>query len=152
LNAFERLGGPAARRSADRFWMSDTFDPGSDYMTVCMPLYSRRLDESAFAELTARTVWNVDMLTHYIGPVVRSVDFRPDLGKIACPTLILTGDDDPVMPFEGAEELAAGIDPALVRLERFENCGHGVFHEDPEKAFTILRNFIDEMQKAPARG
>ena len=152
LKAFERLGGPAARQSAERFWTADTFDPESDYMTVCMPLYTRRLDANAYTALMARTIWNVDMLTHYIGPVVRAVDFRADLHKVTCPTMILTGSDDPVMPVEGAEEVAAGIDPALVRLERLENCGHGVFAEDPDRAFALLRGFVDETQKAVAHG
>ena len=29
-----------------------------------------------------------------------------------------------------------------MRFERFEQCGHGVYRDDPERAFGIIREFI----------
>ena len=50
---------------------------------------------------------------------------------------------------DGIYEVAAVLDGKLVdnashlaRLERFANCGHGVFGDDPDKAFRIIREFI----------
>jgi proline iminopeptidase len=38
--------------------------------------------------------------------------------------------------------MAACLPPHLVRFERFANCGHGVHQDDPERAFRVLREFI----------
>lgn len=70
------------------------------------------------------------------------MDFRADLKRVRCPVLILSGDRDPMSPPEFNEVLAACLQPHLARHERFENCGHGVFNDDPERAFRVLREFI----------
>jgi len=138
---FERLGGPRAREVAEKFW-SSPFDPNSDYFSVCLPLYSQRQDEKAFVDAMTRTTWNTDLIGLYLDELAHQIDFRPDLHTIACPTLILAGADDPVAPLESAREIADRIDPALVHLEVFEGCGHGVFREDPDRAFAVLREFV----------
>jgi proline iminopeptidase len=38
--------------------------------------------------------------------------------------------------------MAACLPPQLTRFERFENCGHGVHRDDPQRAFALLREFI----------
>jgi proline iminopeptidase len=70
------------------------------------------------------------------------MDFRAALGAIPCPVLILAGEEDPVMPMPFSEEIAASLPPHLARLERFPGCGHGVFGDDPARAFAVIRDFI----------
>ena len=41
-----------------------------------------------------------------------------------------------------SEDIVARIDPALVRFERFERAGHGVWVDDEARAFTVLADFI----------
>ena len=53
-------------------------------------------------------------------------DLRPHVGRIECPTLLLGGELDPIVPIEETEDLAARLDPTLVRFERFANAGHGI--------------------------
>jgi pimeloyl-ACP methyl ester carboxylesterase len=40
--------------------------------------------------------------------------------RIKCPTLIVASEDNPITPVAEIDEIAA------VRLERFDNAGHGV--------------------------
>jgi proline iminopeptidase len=61
---------------------------------------------------------------------------------VRCPTLVLAGDRDPIVPIALSETMAACLPPHLVRFERFTNCGHGVHRDDPERAFKVLREFI----------
>jgi proline iminopeptidase len=70
------------------------------------------------------------------------VDFLDELSTIRCPTLVLAGVDDPVTPIGDSEDIVARIDPALVRFERFERAGHGVWVDDEARAFTVLADFI----------
>jgi len=79
------------------------------------------------------------------------MELLPELHRIQCPTLILAGEEDPITPIEDSEDIAAKLDPALVQFERFTNCGHGVWRDDPERAFSVLRDFIADRAPATAR-
>ena len=59
-----------------------------------------------------------------------------------CPTLVLGSALDPVCPIEDQEEIAAAIPRHLVRFECFEGCGHGVYRDDPELGFAVIREFL----------
>ena len=69
-------------------------------------------------------------------------DSRGDLGRIACPTLVLCGDADKLTPPERAEEIAAGI--AGARLALIPACGHLSTMERPEAATAALRRWLSE--------
>ena len=69
-------------------------------------------------------------------------DLLPALARVRCPTLVLGGEEDPICPIETSQEIAEALPASLVRFERFADCGHGVFRDDPERAFAVLRDFI----------
>ena len=140
---FERLGGPAAVDAAKRFWTDPSPENLADYSQKCLPLYSRRSDAmQKMTEMVGRAVMNQDVLEHFITKVQPTYDQISLLGKITCPTLVLSGDDDPVTPTACSEEIVAGIDPKLVRFERYPG-GHAMFDEKPEEACALLREFVD---------
>jgi pimeloyl-ACP methyl ester carboxylesterase len=66
----------------------------------------------------------------------------PDLGRIRCPTLITAGVFDPITPLEDSRDIAAAIPPGVARLEVFENSGHGVHRDEPDRFFKILNQFL----------
>ncbi|MDO8880059.1 MAG: alpha/beta hydrolase [Coriobacteriia bacterium] len=64
-------------------------------------------------------------------------------GEVACPTLVMTGDDDRVIPPEEAERLARAIPGA--EFVAIEDCGH-VPHEEQPHAFTnSVYRFLDTL-------
>jgi proline iminopeptidase len=72
----------------------------------------------------------------------RTFNYFPVLSLSQCPTLVLGGEDDPMIPIECQEDLVAALPQHLVRLERFPNCGHSVIADAPERAFALIRDFI----------
>jgi pimeloyl-ACP methyl ester carboxylesterase len=91
-----------------------------------MPLFIHR-DRLGDAELTgtvqamAESVGRDGFLRQQAAIMARP-DSRPDLQRIACPTLVLAGREDAVTPPERQHEMAASIpDATLVLLPR---CGH----------------------------
>jgi proline iminopeptidase len=140
LQRFEERGGPQVRAAAERFWS----DPGAatlpDYLQQAMPLYNASPGGSADA-LTRATL-HLDLMFHFFRDEGRRFDFLPGLGSLRCPTLVLGGALDPVCPIEDQAEIAAALPPGLVRFERFENAGHGVYRDEPERAFAVLREFL----------
>jgi len=139
---FERLGGPAAVEAARKFWSDPSGENLLEYGQICMPLYSRRSDAmEKQANSIGRTMMNTDVLKHFIEHVQPTYDQTALLAKITCPTLVLSGDDDPVTPTACAEEIVAGLDPKIVRFEHYA-AGHGMFGELPEQANVLLREFV----------
>ena len=68
-------------------------------------------------------------------------DSRPDLGAIACPTLVLAGREDQLTPPEPQLEMAHAIpDATLVLLPR---CGHLAPLERPEAVARQLLAWLD---------
>ena len=61
------------------------------------------------------------------------------LKKIACPTLVVWGQDDPLLPLVVGEQTAAEVPQAT--LERIEKCGHSPFDEAPEETCRIITAF-----------
>ena len=140
---FDRLGGPAAVEAARKFWTDPSPENLASYSQICLPLYSRRPDAmQKMAEMASRALMNTEVLEHFVTVLQPSYDQRALLAKITCPTLVLSGDDDPVTPTACSEEIVSLLDPSIVRFERYPG-GHSMFGELPEQANALLREFVE---------
>ena len=72
--------------------------------------------------------------------IIARIDSRPHLKSIACPTLVIAGREDQLMPVELLAELAQGIPGA--RLEVIEDCGHMASMECPLEVIAALREWL----------
>lgn len=141
LPVFERLGGPDARTAAEEFWAEPTADHMKRYFELCMPLYSRTTAPDAAERIHRQLeVSNYELFETWGRGEQRTFDLTDRLDRVERPVLLLAGEDDPVCPAAGAERIAAGIPHA--RFERFDNCGHGVWRDQPDQAFHLIREFI----------
>jgi pimeloyl-ACP methyl ester carboxylesterase len=68
------------------------------------------------------------------------IDRRPDLPRIACPTVVVCGRDDSATPLFLSEEIAAAIKGS--ELIVIEQCGHLVTMEKPDETNAILRKWL----------
>jgi pimeloyl-ACP methyl ester carboxylesterase len=69
-------------------------------------------------------------------------DFRDRLDDIACPTLVVWGDRDHVVPPTSAEEFERLIPDS--RLVIFEDCGHVPMLEQPDRFNRLVLDFLAE--------
>jgi pimeloyl-ACP methyl ester carboxylesterase len=77
---------------------------------------------------------------------ISSCDTLGRLGAINCPTMVLVGRDDILLPIAFAEQLAAGIRGAeLVVLGR---AGHGLLIESPRAVATAMIEFLSRHVRA----
>jgi glucose-inhibited division protein A len=72
--------------------------------------------------------------------VMARPDLRPYLGAIACPTLVVAGQNDQLTPPECAYELADGIPGAQLQL--LPECGHMLTWEQPQAVTTALVDWL----------
>ena len=140
FDAFERIGGPQARRLAEDYWLTPTPQARVAYREQCHPLYNTRRTRDPDA--TARSVIHDAVNLHFATDEFKRMDFRAALGRVDCPTLVMAGDSDPITPMAFSETIVASLPQNLVRFERFANCGHGIVRDAPERHFAVLREFI----------
>ena len=67
-----------------------------------------------------------------------------DIGKVACPVLILAGEDDPAAPVAAVRRAVSSTRHPAVGLHVFAGVGHGVFRQAPSQAFAVLRRFLPQ--------
>ncbi len=140
---FEQLGGPEAGALARRRLIGGDTSPEvlQAWLRIALPLYNRTpADPHALQRLLNRpevTAWfsrSDGEGNHF--------DLRADLHKISCPTLVMGGALDPMLPIENQREIAQHVPPHLLRYEEFPHAGHGVLPDAPERALALMREFI----------
>jgi proline iminopeptidase len=143
--AMERLGGPEARRIATRFWSEPSLEAANAYMTICMPLYNP--GGALSAAVRKRAIMRTEVMFHFILGEQRTMDLLAGLARVACPTLVTAGGLDPITPVSCSRAIAAAVPAGLAELVVFEQAGHGVHRDEPERAEAVLRTFLNaEMQ------
>jgi len=71
-------------------------------------------------------------------------DSHPDLARVAVPTLVMCGRQDPVTPVADHEAMAACIPGS--RLEFIENCGHLSAIEQPEAVTRVIEDWLSSTE------
>jgi proline iminopeptidase len=139
LDAMEKRGGAQARAVCERFWTNPSDATYDEYNRVCKPLYNTTRQSG---DGSARTVMNEEILYAFVSGEKREMNLRPGLSAVQCPVLVMAGEDDPVTPIEDAREIAEALPGQWMQFESFPNAGHGVWRDDPEAAFAVLRRFL----------
>ena len=141
LDGFEALGGPEARHAATAFWTRATDADIADYVRICNPLYNA----SPRDPMSVKGIqYQWDVFRHFSLPAgeIWRMDQRPGLAAIQVPTLVLTGEHDPVTPPARSQEIFAALNPAIATYCEVPGTGHGTFRDAPEKSEKILRDFF----------
>ena len=73
---------------------------------------------------------------------LRDTDLRPDLEKIALPTVIMHGKKDKICSFDLAEQMKARIKDS--HIVAFEKSGHSLFLEEMDKFNSELIKFAEK--------
>ena len=139
FQAFERVGGERARELARQRWLHPTAESRSAYREHCYPLYYRRSPDDS---MIGRAVVNDAVNQHFAAGEFQRMDMRAALAGVRCPTLVMAGEQDPMTPIGFSETIAAHLPAYLLRFERFDDCGHGVAHDQPVRHFEVLREFM----------
>lgn len=139
---FERLGGPEIRKIAETYWEGPTPELRAQYRDQCVPFY--QYNKGASQDWISRIKWNNDTAMWFNGPQNEhgQMDYRDDLSKVNCPTLVMVGEDDPITPSEFSEVIVDNLRDEITTYKRYERCGHGVVDDRPEEALSEIRKII----------
>jgi pimeloyl-ACP methyl ester carboxylesterase len=116
------------------------FDPDGDFMRI---LYETTAPvDAGYLGRLRHDAANVPLHV-WLGALdamsITSLEFAARM--IACPTLILWGDDDPIFDRGLQERMAARIPGAKLRV--FAGCGHNPYWEQPVEFARAITEFLD---------
>ena len=142
---FERLGGPEVGALARRRLIDGHMDAAllDEWVRLAFPVYTRTSRDPAWVR---RAIVHPEVhlwFTRSNGEG-RTFNLLPMLQRVQCPTLVLGGEEDPMIPIACQEEIVAALPAHLVRFERFPGCGHGVLTDAPERGMAVIRDFITQ--------
>ena len=83
-----------------------------------------------------------DAFTRQQRAIMSRADSRPRLAAIRCPTVVVCGREDALLPLEVHEEMARGIAGATLRV--IDGCGHLAPLERPVEVAAALRELLDK--------
>jgi pimeloyl-ACP methyl ester carboxylesterase len=140
---FEQLGGPEAGALARRRLIDGDTSPEvlDDWLRIAVPLYTRTRPDPDAMQRQVRNAEATRWFSRADGEGSH-FDLRADLPNVRCPTLLMGGALDPMLPVENQREIAARIPPHWLRYEEFPHAGHGVLPDAREAALALLRGFI----------
>lgn len=139
----EMRGGKQARDIAMRFWSTTDDAAIADYLRVCMPFYNPPgANADAVAEGRKRAILRGDVMRYFSTGEMRTMDARPGLANVVCPTLITAGGYDPITPVSCSQEIFEAMPKGVAQLEVIAAAGHGVHRDEPERAEKLYREFL----------
>ena len=153
VTMFTRLGGPAAGQLARRRFIDGDTNPEvlQAWLEIALPLYTATPQDP---DEMWRILFNNAVTAWFNRPggEGRNFDIVSRLQQITCPTLVMGGALDPMLPIEHQRDIAAAIRPDLVQYREFAHCGHGVVADAPQEAMALLRGFVKSLPPPSAGG
>jgi pimeloyl-ACP methyl ester carboxylesterase len=146
IAVFDRIAGPEAGEAARRFHEEPTDATFAEYARLCFPHMATQ--GRLAAEAVVRAEWNPAAAVLWFQGPEREIDLRGELANVAAPTLVLAGEDDPLMTMPATEEVVASLPDALVEFHRFAGARQAVIRDAPE-SIDVLCEFVARTEDSP---
>jgi pimeloyl-ACP methyl ester carboxylesterase len=141
--SFERVAGKTASLVAQKAFDERTLEAFEEYSRVCGPFYN---PTPPHPDAVKRTVRNADVLLYFERAEGEGAifDFTSDLPLIRCPTLVISGDEDPITPVKEQQVIVNSMQPGLATHLRFPKCGHGVLRDNAAGLIRAVADFVSD--------
>jgi proline iminopeptidase len=143
VEELRKRGGDEVAATAERVYGGDSESVTREDWSRCWALFGPHVVEG---DERARAIVNPELNVRAL-PLLAGFDALDQVRAITCPTLVCTGELDPVAPPDAAREVADAVRGA--RLEVLADAGHFPWKDVPDRYWALLLDFVG---KAGARG
>lgn len=137
-----KKGTPEQKKWGEKIWAGafpESPEQVAEYYEIMGPLYSHYFKPAVTTTIPTLT-YNVEVLNLGFKKFLREFDYRPELSKVKCKTLILWGEDDWIADKKQATIIHNGItDNELVI---FKHCSHLFWVDQFEKFMQKIIEFL----------
>lgn len=150
IEELEKQGTAEQIQMAKDYLWHGTFPNNEEYdryYKVFMDLYSykvrkKEVKREEVLEEIKRGIPSYEAVNQWFSDEQLTFDFREELHKITCPTLVIGGRHDWVAPVSFTYEIASRIPHCKAVV--MENSSHSVFTDEPEATLEEIISFIKE--------
>jgi proline-specific peptidase len=146
IERMRAVGGDEAADVVRRDIEEPSEETTEEWMRICGPLMSvNPKPDPLIAAVTAARSRTLEVNLHWTAHEHDAMDLRPELHNLRCPTLVIVGDQDPLIPVAAAQEIVSAIPDGLARLEVIPNAAHELITDNPEIVYNSIRAFISNL-------
>lgn len=139
--SFYTLGGETAKNAFLNFFTNATDEAKKHYALYCAPFYSvQKIDEQAI--FYNRMKIKLDILTYFFNHLIKNFDCVEQIKNIQVPTLILTGEKDPIANVTFANKIAEKLDDKCYSHVIVPDTSHNLIWENSEVVMEHMKEFI----------
>ena len=143
VEAFRELGGDEVAELVRSDVEHTTPETHDRFIREAYPLMSRHPDAQAFVEREVRhTLGKPEVEIHFSNGEGKTMDFRADLARVQRPTLVLSGEMDPICPPSSFREIVEALPDGVGETYLIPGAGHMVMLDAKEDCEHILRDFV----------
>lgn len=139
IRMYAQLGGSDVAAVAAG-WYAAPADRVNEFLRVCGPYFNPLPREQHVAN---RIVSRPAVTEHFLRHEYLQHDYRDRVADIRCPTLLLGGELDPIVPIDEIEDTARRMRPGLAKVVRFSEAGHGTAGIN-DAILELVRDFVLE--------
>jgi pimeloyl-ACP methyl ester carboxylesterase len=152
VERFLAVGGAGAAEIMRRDIDEATEESGAEWERVCGPLLCLNpRGDPDHDRLEALRIRTPEVNLHFFRGEGRAMDLRADLARVRCPTLVLVGERDPLIPAALAQEIIDAIRGDLAKLIPVPDASHEVLVDNPAVAYGAIREFLRQHESSRSR-
>lgn len=135
------VGDGDAAAALGRFMDGDDTKISAEDQRLVESLYQRRSDERAEA-LKLQTIRTPEVARWWLARAQRSMDLRPTLRAVRCPTHVIAGALDPFNPPDLAAEIVRAIPDGVANMVVVPGAAHRVFTDNAHFVYRTIREAL----------
>lgn len=135
------VGGDETANALRRDVENPTGEASAEDRRRLQALYQRRTDPE-LQRLEPHIGRTPEVAGAWVPEAQKSMDLRPSLRAVRCPTLVLVGELDPFNPPALAGEIVEAIPGGRAQLTVVPGAAHRVFTDNPDFTHRCIREFV----------
>lgn len=147
---FTRLGGPEVGELARRRFLEDDTGPETleAWLRQAVPVYTHAPMKP---EVVQRAIIRPEVTAAFTqsGGEGQRFDMLAGLARITSPTLVIGGEDDPMVPIGCQVDIVEALPDGIARFVSVPGAGHGVVPDAPDTVFDLVREVIERWEPRP---
>lgn len=141
-NRFYKRGGEKSKKAFLNFFSQPNEETKEEYRIYCVPYYSgeKPIDEAFL--FYKRVMFRMDLVSYFYTHLFKEYDCRDRVSHVHVPTLLITGEEDPITGVENVNQIAEKLGPYCKGNVIIPETSHNVIWEKPKDVQKAIREFL----------